>query len=158
MPASSATPGCVGAAQSGLTLQSRPEFWAEFNAFEVDHGSEDTFREFLRIKRAVQAMFNTEAAYIRTAAARPGAAAAARAEAQAKTGGDAMAELEAGAAREAGPPTGFVACVARARDTADRRSAKQQTGLRRLEDEDGAAEAAPAPVPTNADEIDIDVE
>ena len=42
---------------------------------------------------------------------------------------------------------------------ADRRSAKQQTGLRRLEDEDGAAEAAPAPAaPTNADEIDIDVE
>ena len=123
MPASSAIPGCVLGGRRGLTVQSRPEFWQEFTAFEVDHGSEDTFREMcvrarvlqltcrLRIKRAVQAMFNTEAAYIRTAAARPGAAAAARAEAQAKSGGDAMAELEAGAGREAGPPTGFVACV-----------------------------------------------
>jgi pre-mRNA-splicing factor SYF1 len=26
----------------------------------VDHGSEDTFREMLRIKRSVQAAFNTE--------------------------------------------------------------------------------------------------
>lgn len=103
-------------------------------------------------------MYNTEAAYIRTAAARPGAAAEARAAA-AKGKGDAMADLEADAAREAGPPTGFVACVGASGDRADDPRAKQQTGLRRLEDEDGAPEAAPAPAaPTNADEIDIDVE
>jgi pre-mRNA-splicing factor SYF1 len=41
-----------------------PNFWAEWNAFEIETGSEDTFREMLRIKRSVQAQFNTEASYI----------------------------------------------------------------------------------------------
>ncbi|EPQ58752.1 hypothetical protein GLOTRDRAFT_104017 [Gloeophyllum trabeum ATCC 11539] len=41
-----------------------PEFWAEWNAFEIETGSEDTFREMLRIKRSVQAQFNTEASYL----------------------------------------------------------------------------------------------
>ncbi|TIB61632.1 hypothetical protein E3P78_02697 [Wallemia ichthyophaga] len=40
------------------------EFWNEWNQFEIDHGSEDTFREFLRIRRSVQASFNTEAHYL----------------------------------------------------------------------------------------------
>ena len=40
------------------------EFWTEWNQFEIDHGSEDTFREFLRIRRSVQASFNTEAHYL----------------------------------------------------------------------------------------------
>lgn len=39
-------------------------FWTEWNAFEIETGSEDTFREMLRIKRSVQAQFNTEASYI----------------------------------------------------------------------------------------------
>lgn len=39
-------------------------FWEEWNAFEIETGSEDTFREMLRIKRSVQAQFNTEASYI----------------------------------------------------------------------------------------------
>ncbi|KAH8926658.1 TPR-like protein [Atractiella rhizophila] len=40
------------------------KYWKEWNDFEVDHGSEDTFREMLRIKRSVQASFNTESSYI----------------------------------------------------------------------------------------------
>ncbi|WRT69482.1 pre-mRNA-splicing factor SYF1 [Kwoniella shivajii] len=50
-------------------------FWEEWNQFEVDTGSEDTFREMLRIKRAVQAAFNTETSFIaaQTAAAAKGA-------------------------------------------------------------------------------------
>lgn len=40
------------------------DFWEEWNQFEIDHGSEDTFREFLRIRRSVQASFNTEAHYL----------------------------------------------------------------------------------------------
>lgn len=40
------------------------DFWSEWNQFEIDHGSEDTFREFLRIRRSVQASFNTEAHYL----------------------------------------------------------------------------------------------
>lgn len=53
-----------------------PNFWAEWNSFEIETGSEDTFREMLRIKRSVQAQFNTEASYLaaQTTAARQGAA------------------------------------------------------------------------------------
>ncbi|PPQ78538.1 hypothetical protein CVT25_011810 [Psilocybe cyanescens] len=41
-----------------------PNFWSEWNTFEIETGSEDTFREMLRIKRSVQAQFNTEASYL----------------------------------------------------------------------------------------------
>lgn len=35
-------------------------FWNKWREFEVEHGNEDTFREMLRIKRSVQAQFNTQ--------------------------------------------------------------------------------------------------
>ncbi|KAJ1562274.1 pre-mRNA-splicing factor syf1 [Nowakowskiella sp. JEL0078] len=41
-----------------------PEFWDKWNKFEVNHGNEDTFKEMLRIKRSVQAKFNTEVSFI----------------------------------------------------------------------------------------------
>ena len=41
-----------------------PTFWTEWNSFEIETGSEDTFREMLRIKRSVQAQFNTEASFL----------------------------------------------------------------------------------------------
>ncbi|KAF8516912.1 spliceosome complex protein [Hysterangium stoloniferum] len=41
-----------------------PNFWTEWNSFEIETGSEDTFREMLRIKRSVQAQFNTEASFL----------------------------------------------------------------------------------------------
>ena len=34
-----------------------PAFWSKWEAFEVQHGNEDTFREMLRIKRSVQAQY-----------------------------------------------------------------------------------------------------
>ena len=51
-----------------------PQFWSEWNTFEIETGSEDTFREMLRIKRSVQAQFNTEASYLaaQTISARQG--------------------------------------------------------------------------------------
>lgn len=36
------------------------DFWKKWNDFEVRHGNEDTFREMLRVKRSVQATFNTQ--------------------------------------------------------------------------------------------------
>lgn len=36
------------------------EFWQIWKDFEVRHGNEDTMREMLRIKRSVQAMYNTQ--------------------------------------------------------------------------------------------------
>ena len=41
-----------------------PEFWTEWNQFEVETGSEDTFKEYLRIKRSVQSQYNTEASFL----------------------------------------------------------------------------------------------
>ncbi|OQV15649.1 Pre-mRNA-splicing factor SYF1 [Hypsibius exemplaris] len=37
-----------------------PHFWEIWKDFEVRHGNEDTVREMLRIKRSVQATFNTQ--------------------------------------------------------------------------------------------------
>ncbi|KAF8969894.1 hypothetical protein BDZ97DRAFT_1902300 [Flammula alnicola] len=55
--------------------RTNPQFWSEWNTFEIETGSEDTFREMLRIKRSVQAQFNTEASYLaaQTISARQGA-------------------------------------------------------------------------------------
>lgn len=70
-----------------------PKFWSEWNNFEIETGSEDTFREMLRIKRSVQAQFNTEASYLaaQTMAAREGTRKAAEEEESAQ---DAMAAAE----------------------------------------------------------------
>ncbi|KAJ7090252.1 hypothetical protein B0H15DRAFT_907153 [Mycena belliarum] len=108
-----------------------PQFWSEWNTFEIETGSEDTFREMLRIKRSVQAQFNTEASYLaaQTIAAKQGTRIAEQ-EAEAT---DAMA-----AAEKANAPA-FVAA--------------KQTALPRPEGENNDA-----PVPAagaNADEIHI---
>lgn len=36
------------------------DFWAAWKDFEVRHGNEDTIREMLRIKRSIQALYNTQ--------------------------------------------------------------------------------------------------
>ncbi|KAJ5697641.1 hypothetical protein N7488_011325 [Penicillium malachiteum] len=84
-------------------------FWQKWEAFEVQHGNEDTFKEMLRIKRSVQAQYNTDVNFI---------ASQAIARSQQKQGeeegqegdedtnrADAMAEIE----RLARAPVGFVA-------------------------------------------------
>lgn len=80
-----------------------PSFWQKWEAFEVQHGNEDTFKEMLRIKRSVQAQYNTDVNFIASQAV---------ARSQQRPDGedddensDAMAALE----REARAPVGFVA-------------------------------------------------
>ncbi|RDW80749.1 putative pre-mrna-splicing factor syf1 protein [Coleophoma crateriformis] len=80
-----------------------PGFWQKWESFEVQHGNEDTFKEMLRIKRSVQAQYNTDVNFIASQALarsqqRPD-------EADGDDGADAMAALE----REARAPAGFVA-------------------------------------------------
>ncbi|ELR09166.1 pre-mRNA-splicing factor syf1 [Pseudogymnoascus destructans] len=80
-----------------------PTFWSKWEAFEVQHGNEDTFKEMLRIKRSVQAQYNTDVNFIASQAL-------ARTHASPNGKGDdnhedAMAALE----REARAPVGFVA-------------------------------------------------
>ncbi len=93
--------------------RTQPAFWKEWNAFEIEHGSEDTFREMLRIKRSVQAQFNTDVSYIAAsalAAAQQNAQGTAAASLTNGSAADAMADPMAQAeanARKA--PVGFVA-------------------------------------------------
>ncbi|KAG6854942.1 pre-mRNA-splicing factor syf1 [Blastosporella zonata] len=81
-----------------------PDFWAHWHSFELDTGSEDTFKEMLRIKRSVQAQFNTEASYLaaETTAAKQGTRKAEEDDSQ-----DAMAAAE----KQAGGVKGFVAAT-----------------------------------------------
>ncbi|KAJ3111120.1 pre-mRNA-splicing factor syf1 [Phlyctochytrium bullatum] len=41
-----------------------PEYWKKWQDFEVRHGNEETFKEMLRIKRSVQAKYNTDVGFI----------------------------------------------------------------------------------------------
>jgi pre-mRNA-splicing factor SYF1 len=41
-----------------------PQFWETWKEFEVKHGNEDTIREMLRVKRSVQATYNTSVNYM----------------------------------------------------------------------------------------------
>ena len=49
-----------------MFLQSQSVFWDTWKKFEVNHGNEDTVREMLRIKRSVQATYNTQVNFMAT--------------------------------------------------------------------------------------------
>lgn len=117
-----------------------PAFWKKWEQFEVQHGNEDTFKEMLRIKRSVQAQFNTDVSFI-----------ASQATAQQQNGttdmdlegsdeqGDAMAQLE----RQARAPVGFVAASTGPEGVSKQQAAQQEN-------------TPPATAVRNADAIDID--
>ncbi|EUB63401.1 Pre-mRNA-splicing factor SYF1 [Echinococcus granulosus] len=44
--------------------RTEPEFWKIWKEFELAHGNEDTLREMLRIKRSVQATYNTKVSFM----------------------------------------------------------------------------------------------
>ncbi|KAB8073975.1 hypothetical protein BDV29DRAFT_174403 [Aspergillus leporis] len=119
-------------------------FWQKWEAFEVQHGNEDTFKEMLRIKRSVQAQYNTDVNFIASQAI-------ARSQQRTQEGGnaeegdvdgsteraDAMAEME----RQARAPVGFVAA-----------STGPEGGNRPPPPDQEPQQAAPA----NPDAIDLD--
>ncbi len=41
-------------------FQATANFWQTWQQFEIKHGNEDALREMLRIKRSVQAIYNTQ--------------------------------------------------------------------------------------------------
>ncbi|VDO02545.1 unnamed protein product [Rodentolepis nana] len=47
-----------------MPLRTEPEFWKTWKEFELTHGNEDTLREMLRIKRSVQATYNTKVSFM----------------------------------------------------------------------------------------------
>jgi pre-mRNA-splicing factor SYF1 len=85
-----------------------PEFWKKWESFEVQHGNEDTYKEMLRIKRSVQAQYNTDVNFIASQAVARGqqdAPADEEGDTADAAGEDAMVALE----RQARAPAGFVA-------------------------------------------------
>jgi pre-mRNA-splicing factor SYF1 len=105
-----------------------PQFWTEWNGFEIETGSEDTFREMLRIKRSVQAQFNTEASYLaaQAMAARQGAGAIDNSDEEAARA-DPMAAAERQANGVQGPA--FVAAT----QTEGLRGAEEPTSMQTLQ-------------------------
>ena len=91
-----------------------PTFWQKWEAFEVQHGNEDTFKEMLRVKRSVQAQYNTDVNFVASQALARSQMQQQQDQGQSMDGdggeensggGDAMAALE----RQARAPSGFVA-------------------------------------------------
>lgn len=74
------------------------EFWDTWKTFEVAHGNEDTVREMLRIKRSVQATFNTQVNFMTAQMLANASGAGGGAEA---AGGDSMQSLEKEAEKNA---------------------------------------------------------
>lgn len=107
-----------------------PTFWSKWEAFEVQHGNEDTFKEMLRIKRSVQAQYNTDVNFIASQAL-------ARSQ-QPAVGEDGVDQIDAMAAleREARAPVGFVPASA---------------GLQK-----GTVSEVPHAATVNPDAIDVD--
>ncbi|KAI9783433.1 MAG: pre-mRNA-splicing factor syf1 [Peltula sp. TS41687] len=53
-----------GHASQWCDPRTSPSFWAHWEAFEVKHGNEDTFKEMLRFKRSIQAQYKYECTVI----------------------------------------------------------------------------------------------
>ncbi|KAK3714979.1 pre-mRNA-splicing factor syf1 [Vermiconidia calcicola] len=127
-----------------------PGFWRKWEGFEVQHGNEETFREMLRVKRSVQAQFNTDVNFIASQAV------ARQQLLQQDDGdgdgevegekGDAMKELE----RQARAPVGFVAASS-GPEGASRPKAEQEDGVA-----GGGGGGGGGEVVRNVDEIDVD--
>ncbi|KAL7270123.1 pre-mRNA-splicing factor syf1 [Rhizina undulata] len=88
-----------------------PAFWTKWETFEIQHGNEDTFKEMLRIKRSVQAQYNTDVNFIASQALARGQQQAGHSQNgdsdEDTEKRDAMEALE----REARAPMGFVAAT-----------------------------------------------
>ena len=102
--------GIYGHASQFCDPRTTPTFWHKWEEFEVEHGNEDTFKEMLRVKRSVQAQYNTDVNFIASQALarsqhRPEDKEHEDGEGELVERADAMAALE----RQARAPVGFVA-------------------------------------------------
>lgn len=120
--------------------RTNPAFWTKWEQFEVQHGNEDTYREMLRIKRSVQAQYNTDVNFIASQAiarTQAGRTAASTNGDNNSDVGDAMEQLE----RQTRAPVGFVASSIGIKGTVSQEQV-----------------APPVAVAANPDAIDIDDE
>lgn len=87
------------------------DFWTRWEQFEVQHGNEDTFKEMLRVKRGVQAQYNTDVNFIASQAL---VRSRQRSDGNSSNGTfDAISALE----RQASALEGFVAASTKAKDS-----------------------------------------
>lgn len=87
-----------------------PDFWRRWEEFEVQHGNEDTFKEMLRIKRSVQAQYNTDVNFIASQAIARSQQQQQQQLLQGHENGDAeVADVMEQLERQARAPVGFVA-------------------------------------------------
>jgi pre-mRNA-splicing factor SYF1 len=86
-----------------------PEFWSKWQAFEVQHGNEDTYKEMLRIKRSVQAQYNTDVSFIASQALARSQQQQVHSEIDGGEENDERADAMAALERQARAPVGFVA-------------------------------------------------
>lgn len=117
----------------------------------VDTGSEDTFREMLRIKRAVQASYNTEASFVAAqaaAAAKGGEKPTAAAAAAAKEAADPMAAMERNMGKGSGAPAFVASTIKPANSGAESAEVDVSNGA-----EDEAAAANPDAIAVDDDEF-----
>ena len=129
--------GIYGHASQFCDPRTTPTFWHKWEEFEVEHGNEDTFKEMLRIKRSVQAQYNTDVNFIASQALarsqhRPEDKEHEDGEGELVERADAMAALE----RQARAPIGFVAA---------------STGLQ-------GGNIAPSAMTANPDALDVDLD
>ncbi|XP_066563909.1 pre-mRNA-splicing factor SYF1 [Amia ocellicauda] len=71
-----------------------PAFWQTWKEFEIRHGNEDTIREMLRIKRSVQATYNTQVNFMSSQMLKATSGSTAADLAAGQSGGDDMKMLE----------------------------------------------------------------
>ncbi|KAF2428977.1 putative DNA repair and transcription protein [Tothia fuscella] len=84
-------------------------FWSKWEQFEVGHGNEDTFKEMLRVKRSVQAQYNTDVNFIATQALARSKDVNVDGDTANGEGMDGQNDAMAALERQARAPTGFVA-------------------------------------------------
>lgn len=82
------------------------DFWTRWEQFEVQHGNEDTFKEMLRIKRSVQAQYNTDVNFIASQAL------ARSQQRKDDSSGNEAADIRTQFGRQANAPEGFVGASA----------------------------------------------
>ncbi|KAL8800651.1 MAG: hypothetical protein Q9182_005021 [Xanthomendoza sp. 2 TL-2023] len=85
-----------------------PAFWSKWESFEVQHGNEDTFREMLRIRRSVQAQYNTDVNFIASHALERSQQQRSGPETNGDNAADDDADAMAALERQAKAPMGFV--------------------------------------------------
>lgn len=105
-PATTTTPITPTLASLCYPLQTTSAFWQTWKEFEVRHGNEDTIREMLRIRRSVQATYNTQVNFMASQMLKVSGSATGTGERPAPRRAEALGRAGGAGAASRGPCTG----------------------------------------------------